>query len=384
MAAAALRASAALIGGLSAAQALLFAAHFVMPRPDTGGEAMIERFFLWQVLNLFERPTGAPLGVVLAALVVACLLAPTAWRRSAVLAAASAAVIALAALGRAALSTGFNREVVGEALTGSLHYPLDMFWHMAATDPLLMAVAIALLAARLLEFGGDWPWPERVPHLLWVGWVLWFGIIESGITTSYLVMPTVALMAAIGVDLVALAEQARAVRPGRPAQTTRAALVGVALLAVADQWSGTGSLADRLAAARPTIVVDGIDGVRRAIADDDLVACTDELACVLLVGRADAWLALDDYVRERFVLSRGGRHVGVYAGAPAVFRPRDLFALGRGGRPPARVVVVDLFRDYPIGNSASWLPRAADADAVAMRPLLVTARARVVELLPSR
>ena len=162
-------------------------------------------------------------------------------------------------------------------------------------------------------------------------------------------------MAAIGIDLVALGEQVGAIRPGRRAQTARAALTGIALLVVADPWSGTGSLADRLGAARPTIVIDGIEEVGRALGDDDRVACTDELACLLLVGRADAWLALDDYVRERFVLRRAGTRVGVYAGAPAVFRPRELFAPGPDGRPPARVVVVDLFRDYPVGNSAPWL-----------------------------
>ena len=59
-----------------------------------------------------------------------------------------------------------------------------MFWHMAAADPMVVTVALALLLARMLELGGDWPIRERVPHLLWVGWVLWFGVIESGITTN--------------------------------------------------------------------------------------------------------------------------------------------------------------------------------------------------------
>ena len=60
----------------------------------------------------------------------------------------------------------------------------------------------------------------------------------------------------------------------------------------------------RLEAARPTIDVNGIEKIRSSLQPGDRVVCTDELACLMLVGRIDAWLALDDYVRERFVIRR--------------------------------------------------------------------------------
>ena len=41
-------------------------------------------------------------------------------------------------------------------------------------------------------------------HALWIGWVLWFGVIESGITTNYLLLPTVFMMMAIAVDAAAI------------------------------------------------------------------------------------------------------------------------------------------------------------------------------------
>ncbi len=60
-----------------------------------------------------------------------------------------------------------------------------------------------------------------------------------------------------------------------------------------------------LEAARPTIRVEGIDEIRAGLQPADRVACTDELGCLMLVGRIDRWLALDDFVRERFLVQRG-------------------------------------------------------------------------------
>jgi hypothetical protein len=210
--------------------------------------------------------------------------------------------------------------------------------------------------------------------------VLWFGVIESGITLNYVLLPTVCMLAAIGLDLVAIGQHAAALWPGRRAQVIRAALTGAVLVVLADQWPGTGTLPQRLVAARPTIDVAGIDEVRPALQAADRVACTDELACLLLVGRVDAWLALDDYVRDRFVVTRGSRPVGVYAGAPALFGLDGLFAPDGNGTAPARVIVVDVFKAYPIGNSREWLARALAADRFQARSLLSSPQARILEL----
>lgn len=376
----------ALAIGLAAAQAVLVALHYVEPVNESGGGAMIQRFFLWQVLNLFERPQGAPLGVVLSMLLVSWLVAPTAAVRSLRIAVGAGTAVIAGALVYAAVTHQLDATTVGHTLAGSVHYPLDMFRHVAAADPFLIALALTLIVLRLCEMGGDWPVRERVPHLGWVGWMSWFGVIESGITTNYLVLPTVCLMAAIGIDLVAIAQHVRALRPGRTAQMARAALTGLALLAVADQWSGTGTLPERLAVARPTLTVPGIENVRDSLRPSDRVACTDELACLLLVGRVDAWLALHDYVRERFVILRSGKPVGVYAGAPAVFRPRDLLLPaaapeGTGNIPRGRVIVVDVFKNHPVGHSSTWLPLALEADGLEARTLLHTPDVRVVEMV---
>ncbi len=147
-----------------------------------------------------------------------------------------------------------------------------------------------------------------------------------------------------------------------------------------DQWPGVGTPGERLADARPTIQVEGIDAVRAGLGPSDVVACTDELACLLLVGRVDAWLALDDYVRERFVVERGAGRVGVYAGAPAIFTIDALFARARPQVKASRVIVIDVFKEYPVGNSMTWLPRSIDAGGYVGETLLSNRHARVVEL----
>ena len=89
---------------------------------------------------------------------------------------------------------------------------------------------------------------------------------------------------------------------------------------VTDQWRGDGSIAARLEAARPTINVAGIDEIRDSLQPGDRVVCTDELGCLMLVGRIDVWLALDDFVRERFVVRNGDEElVGVYTGVRRCF-----------------------------------------------------------------
>jgi hypothetical protein len=104
----------------------------------------------------------------------------------------------------------------------------------------------------------------------------------------------------------------------------------------------------------------------------------------MLLGRIDMWLALHDYVRERFVVRRSPTEVtGVYTGVPAVFRPGELLRPNKEGFSPTRTIIVDIFKDYPIGNSKSWLPRAIEQDGLLVTPLLETPQARVLQISPA-
>jgi hypothetical protein len=132
--------------------------------------------------------------------------------------------------------------------------------------------------------------------------------------------------------------------------------------------------------ARPSIAVPDPGALKRAVAETQLVACTDELACLLFVGRVDRWLALDDYLRERFVIRQGGRDVGVYAGAPVARTLADLFSPDQAGRRPTRVLVIDVHKNLPVGPSSAFLTRALAAEGLRPIPVIESAQVRVIEL----
>jgi len=101
--------------------------------------------------------------------------------------------------------------------------------------------------------------------------------------------------------------------------------------------------------ARPTL---GVAAVAPAVLATDLVACTDELACLLGVGRVDVWLALDEFFRERFIVLRAGAPTGTYTGAPASFELLPL--LQRAEREERRLVVLEVLKDAPgFGTTAA-------------------------------
>jgi len=353
--------AAAIMAGLVVAQAGLFAMHFLAPQ---SGETMIRRFFLWQVLNLFERPPIAPpVGLALMSAVVALVIRPRLLTKRPLSRAARAWLMIVTAL------------IVVSAFTGlrnALAYPLDLFIHIARTMPALAVTALGLLVARACGLGGTWTSGERAAHLLWLGWVAFFGAIESGITINYLLAPVTLMLTAVAVDLAALRRHHRRA----PLAPTAAALIAATI--VVTMWGVSPRAA--FARARPTIVAPNPAQLRDAAATAPMVACTDELACLLLVGRVDRWLALDDFLRERFIVAKASGEVGVYAGAPVAYRLADLFASTAGRPLPSRVLVIDVFKDLPVGNSSTFLPRESATEGIPFVTHIETPQLRVVEL----
>ena len=368
------RSLAATVGGLLAAQAVLLLLHAIDP---PSGETMVRRFFLWQIVNLFERPGDRQFGIAFVVLALGVLMMPKRkwlWTVSAL----SVAVMILSfSIARASNSAPLSFELVMSTLREGSRYPLDMFWYIARTTPLTIALAIATLVLRACGVGGDWRPVDRAAHVLWIGWVVWFGVIESGITTNYLLLPVSFMLMAIAIDVNAIGRAT-----ARPYMYAAMALI-IGAIAL-DQWRGEGSLRARLEAARPTIRIPGIEDIRDSLQPNDRVVCTDELGCLMLVGRIDRWLALDDYVRERFLVRRSPEVVtGVYTGVTAVLRPAGMFSPNGDGTLPDRTIVIDIFKDYPIGNSQSWLPKAIEEDGLHVTPLLETPQARVLQVSPA-
>ncbi len=356
-------AAAAILAGLVVAQAGIFALHFLAPQ---SGDTMIRRFFLWQVLNLFERPPVAPpLGVACVVGLATLVVRPVFLIRRPVSRLTHASAALVIALVVAALLTGLRE---------ALAYPLDLFGYIARTLPALTMVLLGLLVARTVGLGGEWTPAERAAHLLWLGWVVFFGVIDSGITINYLLAPVTLMLAAVAIDLAALVRHQR--RYGAVRAATAATLVAGVI--VVSTWGPQPRA--QLARARPTIAAPDPQRLHDLVAAASMIACTDELACLLLAGRVDRWLALDDFLRERFVVSKPSGPVGVYAGAPAVYGLTDLFTASLHGPPPASVLVIDVFKDLPVGNSSTFLTRAMDAEDLAAITRLEGAQMRLVEL----
>ena len=354
--------------GLAAGQAAILALHAAAP--PSNGDVMVRRFFVWQVLNLLERPPlalaatlpaaaacGVTVALMLAALraridlagaallagggVAAALgqiaVAPTLFIAAAPLLPAPARRLWPAALGVLAAGAGFwivaltvagvpPAEAAQRTVAAGTVYPLDMFAHLLRETPLLTVATLAALLARLAGLGGAWSPVERGLHALWIGWVLWFGVIESGITARYLLLPVTFMLAALAVDLAAMAAATSA--GARPVVAALGALAGVVV--ALETWGGVPPQTARAEAARPTLVLDALAAELQAT---DLVAGGDELATLAVAGRVDAWLALDGFFRERFVVMRGAQPTGTYTGAPAAF---ELSPAGRaGGARPA-------------------------------------------------
>ncbi len=355
---------------------------------------MVRRFFLWQVLNLFERPPlDLPRALPVAALagvVVSSGLAMARWRVNPAAAALMLVGGTAAALGQVGLAPAValaalpmageavRRSLVGTALAAAgaacafwmvalvaggldpgaawarLHatgfvYPLDMFAHLVRESPLLVGAVMTLLLARSSGLGGPWTAHERALHVLWTGWVLWFGVIESGITQRYLLLPVTFMLAALAVDLAAVSQRVQGAWR-RLAPALAAALV---LLVSLESWRGPGGGERRWVDARPTLEVAG---VASEVLASDLVACTDELACLLAAGRADAWLVLDEFFRERFIVMRSGAPTGTYTGAPASFELLPLLQRAEGEQ--RRLVVLEVLKDVPgFGSTAALVTR---------------------------
>jgi len=248
--------------------------------------------------------------------------------------------------------------------------PLDFFAHIAGEMPGLVIGVLGLFVLRLLGKGAPWTGPQRFAHLLWAGWVLFFGVIDSGITINYLLVPVTLMLTALAIDFTALVP--------RQHFTPVAALL-VVVMAV-EQWGSPAQATARLDHARPTMAAPAGVPLHELAARADRVACTDELACLLLAGRVDRWLALDDFLRTRFIVMRGGREEGVYAGRPVARTLPDLFASADGDPTPATVLVIDVFKDLPVGPSARFLDRALAETPLPTRVIWEGPRMRVLEI----
>ena len=160
-------------------------------------------------------------------------------------------------IARATNSAPLSVELVCQPLREGSRYPLDMFWHIARTTPLTLLLAIATLVLRACGMGWRMASGRARRSRLWIGWVLWFGVIESGITTNYLLLPISFMLIAIAIDVQAIgrAKARRYMYAAHRADRRRPSPL--------DQWRGDGSAfaTSSKRRGRP-FVVPGIEEIR--------------------------------------------------------------------------------------------------------------------------
>ncbi len=153
-----------------------------------------------------------------------------------------------------------------------------------------------------------------------------------------------------------------------------------AVIVTLESWGGVPPRTVRAEVARPTLVLDPL---RAELLPDDLVAGGDELATLAVAGRVDAWLALDAFFRERFVVMRGAQPTGTYTGAPAAFALSPL--LDRAGREQRRLVIVDVLKDMPgFGSTAQLVPRQLAQEGLRAEVIAEVPGARLLLVRPGR
>jgi hypothetical protein len=184
------------------------------------------------------------------------------------------------------------------------------------------------------------------------------------------------MLIAVAVDLSAVA---RVVPPSRRARWSAAAVV-LGLAVVAESWVGPGARERRWVDARPTLSPSAL---ANEIQPDDLLVSLDELACVMAGGRIDAWLVLDEFFRERFVVIRSGAPTGTYTGAPAAPSLGPL--VERAEREQRRLIVVDVLKDVPgFGPTAGLVPRQLAREDLRGDVVAETPGVRLVQVRPAR
>ena len=270
-----------------------------------------------------------------------------------------AAMILAFSIARATNRAPLSLALVQSVLVEGSRYPLDMFWHIARITPLTLVLRSRCWPSCVSGLGGDWRRRTRA-HALWIGWVLWFGVIESGITTNYLLLPMAFMLIAIAVDLT-LHAAIHALRSSRTLACYRAVVAPTVALRADGQRTRSRASDDsrrrhRRDSRQPS--AHRSRGLHRRARLPD-------------ARRPHRSLAGAGRLRARAVPGPARRWTGRPASTPACrryFVPPICSTPNADGTLPDRVVIVDIFKEYPIGNSRTWLPKAIEEDGLQVSP----------------
>lgn len=259
-------------------------------------------------------------------------------------------------------------------LRGSLIFPWSGIHYLGIEQP-VVAAAIALGVWRgAFASPTQRAIPARMLAVLLFLELLSFGVTGMDVRARFLVliMPLNAVFAGAGIIWFARTATARVAR--------RAALVGhvvVATIVIATVGYVSAEQASAIVAHRdpvpgaawwtkwsPPVALSSVTIYRDLVTPDDLIVTNDELASLLVLGRADYWWPPDATSAERyaFIDQRGGQARGSYGGALVL---QDLSALQLViQHRQTRAVVVALFNTGKFGFDPSSLQSLIDDNEI--------------------
>lgn len=230
--------------------------------------------------------------------------------------------------------------LVRSLTTAAASYPLGQFRFAMGAFRALSALALVAVAWSLSR-----PAPDEVQRLigalalLFTGTLVAFTMMSVPVAERYLILPWTLLLvlASVGVTVVTAAVvHRRGPSSASPVDGhLRPATVAVAAGLAALLWLGhVPYLKDRDAIVPVPIAQQAFapptgpswmpELVRPLVEPRDLIICTEELACVYLLGRVDFLFALPPRDVAHYVVDRRGDAAGFYAGAPVVSSRADL------------------------------------------------------------
>lgn len=284
------------------------------------------------------------LGMLLLAGLAAVVWNPPAAKRTATV----VLVAGLAAITFWTLHTSIaNHAQVNWALVRSLtaaaaSYPLGQLSYAIRSFPVVAALAVAGTAWSLSRSRSA---PDEVHRLiagvalLTAGLLAAFAMLSVAVAERYLLLPwtLLAVLASAGVSAITAGVPDRSAQGavGTVGSGLTATAAAVVLVATAGVWVGhTGYVRDRDALVAVPMAEQAFapltgpswtpELLRSQVQSDDLLVCTEELACVYLLGRVDFLFALPPKDVAHYVVDRGGAAAGFYAGAPVLSSPAEL------------------------------------------------------------
>lgn len=233
-----------------------------------------------------------------------------------------------------------NWDLARSLTTAAAGYPLGQLWFALGAFPVIATLAVAGTAWALSR-----PAPDEVHRLiagvalLTAGLLAAFAMLSVAVAERYLLLPwtLLAVLASAGVGAIAAGASgwSTSASGGTASSARSATAAAVVLVATTAVWLGDASyVRDRDALVAVPMAEQAFapltgpswtpELLQSQVQSDDLLICTEELACAYLLGRVDFLFALPPRDVAHYVVDRGGAAAGFYAGAPVLSSAADL------------------------------------------------------------